>query len=81
MIMFGIVLIAAATLAHIAERADQPEVFGSIPKALWWAIVTLTTTGYGDVVPQTAFGRIIAGFVMISGIGVLALLAGILATG
>lgn len=81
MIMFGIVLIAAATLAHIAERADQPEIFGSIPKALWWAIVTLTTTGYGDVVPQTAFGRIIAGFVMISGIGVLALLAGILATG
>lgn len=81
LIMFGVVLMAAATLAHIAERTQQPEVFGSIPQALWWAVATLTTTGYGDVVPVTAFGRIVAGFVMISGIGVLALLAGILATG
>ncbi len=81
LILFGVVLLAAATLAHIAERAQQPEAFGSIPKALWWAIVTLTTTGYGDVVPQTVFGRIVAGMLMICGIGVLALLAGILATG
>jgi voltage-gated potassium channel len=78
---FGIVLLCTASLAYLLEREAQPEAFGSIPKALWWAIVTLTTTGYGDVVPQTALGRILAGVVMVSGILVFALWAGILATG
>ncbi len=78
---FGIVLLAAASLAYLLERNAQPELFGSIPLALWWAIVTLTTTGYGDVTPVTPSGRILAGFVMVSGILVFALWAGILATG
>jgi voltage-gated potassium channel len=78
---FGIVLLAAASLAYLLERHAQPELFGSIPQALWWAIVTLTTTGYGDVTPITPLGRILAGFVMVSGILVFALWAGILATG
>ncbi len=78
---FGIVLLAAASLAYLLERNAQPELFGSIPQALWWAIVTLTTTGYGDVTPITPLGRILAGFVMVSGILVFALWAGILATG
>ncbi len=55
--------------------------FGSIPSALWWAIVTLTTTGYGDEVPATALGRILAGTVMLGGIALFALWAGILASG
>ena len=63
------------------ERTAQPDVFGSIPAALWWAIVTMTTTGYGDVIPQTLLGRMLAGLVMVSGILVFALWAGILATG
>jgi voltage-gated potassium channel len=78
---FGILLLLAASLAYLLERSSQPEVFGTIPAALWWAIVTMTTTGYGDVVPQTLLGRMLAGFVMVSGIGVIALWAGILATG
>lgn len=78
---FGIVLLAAASLAYLIERNAQPQLFGSIPAALWWAIVTLTTTGYGDVTPITPLGRILAGIVMISGILVFALWAGILATG
>src|SRR5271170_883293 len=78
---FGIVLLAAASLAYLLERDAQPELFGSIPLALWWAIVTLTTTGYGDVTPITPLGRILAGFVMFAGILVFALWAGILATG
>jgi voltage-gated potassium channel len=78
---FGIVLLAAASLAYLLERNAQPELFGSIPQALWWAIVTLTTTGYGDVTPITPLGRILAGFVMVAGILVFALWAGILATG
>jgi voltage-gated potassium channel len=78
---FCIVLLLAASLAYLLERRVQPEVFGSIPAALWWAIVTLTTTGYRDVIPQTAPGRVLAGTVMVSGIIVFALWAGILATG
>jgi voltage-gated potassium channel len=77
---FVIVLLAAASLEYLFERTSDPNSFGSIPKSLWWAIVTLTTTGYGDVVPQTLPGRILAGLVMISGILVFALWAGILAT-
>lgn len=78
---FCIVLLLAASLAYLLERNAQPDVFGSIPAALWWAIVTLTTTGYGDVTPVTPLGRMLGGFVMISGILVFALWAGILATG
>jgi len=76
-----IVLLVAGSLAYLLERNAQPEFFGSIPAALWWAIVTLTTTGYGDAVPHTVAGRMLAGLVMVSGILVFALWAGILATG
>jgi voltage-gated potassium channel len=76
---FLLVLLMAATFAHLAERGAQPDAFGSIPAALWWAVVTLTTTGYGDVVPMTPLGRVIGGMVMICGIGTFAFLAGILA--
>ena len=79
--LFVIVLFSSATVAHWLEGEEQPEHFGSIPAALWWASVTLTTTGYGDVVPHSALGRMLGGIVMLCGISVLALLAGILATG
>ena len=81
LIIFLIVLILAAVALHLLERASQPDRFGSIPLSLWWAVTTLTTTGYGDAVPQTALGRLIAGIVMISGLGVFGLWTGILATG
>ena len=78
---FAIVLLTAASIAHLLERDANPAVFGSIPAALWWAIVTLTTTGYGDVVPTTVAGRALGGTVMIGGILVFALWSGILANG
>jgi voltage-gated potassium channel len=81
MSVFGIILFLAALMAYILERGAQPEAFGSIPRAMWWAITTLTTTGYGDAIPLSAAGRIVAGVVMMCGIGVFALWAGILATG
>jgi voltage-gated potassium channel len=81
LLAFCIVLLASACLAYLIERGSQPQVFSSIPAALWWAIVTLTTTGYGDVTPLTPLGRMLAGIVMVSGILVFALWAGILATG
>ena len=79
--LFAIVLFSSATVAHWLEAATQPEHFGSIPASLWWAVVTLTTTGYGDAVPLSPIGRMLGGLVMLCGISVLALLAGILATG
>ena len=80
-VIFVMVLIVAATAVHLMERDGQPKLFGNLPDALWWAVVTLTTTGYGDVVPQTVGGKMIGSVVMVSGILVLALMTGILATG
>lgn len=81
LIVFAILLMAAATAAHMFERLAQPKAFGDLPNAMWWAVVTLTTTGYGDVVPVTVGGRFIGSLLMISGIAVLALMTGVLATG
>lgn len=79
--IFLLVLLVASTLVYLAERDEQPDVFGSVPAALWWAVTTLTTTGYGDVVPHTPFGRLVASAVMICGVGIFGLWTGILATG
>ena len=79
--LLGVVLFAVALAAYVIERGIQPEKFGSIPLAMWWAVVTLSTTGYGDAIPQSFAGRVLAGAVMMSGIGIFALWAGILATG
>ena len=78
-ILFGLVLVAAAAM-HLAEHQAQPDKFGSIPDAMWWAVVTLTTVGYGDVVPVTLAGRIIAGFTMLMGLMMIALPIGIVST-
>jgi voltage-gated potassium channel len=80
-VIFLIVLVLSAVALYVLERAGQPERFGSLPQALWWAVTTLTTTGYGDAVPETFLGRVIAGLVMICGLGVFGLWTGILATG
>jgi voltage-gated potassium channel len=81
LLLFGIVLTGGAVLAFLAEHQAQPTVFTSVGTSLWWAITTLTTTGYGDMTPVTFFGRIVGGAVMIGGLGTISLLAGILATG
>jgi voltage-gated potassium channel len=79
--IFLIILLLAAVALHVVEGAAQPKQFGTLPRSLWWAVTTLTTTGYGDAVPETLLGRTIAGLVMICGLGVFGLLTGILATG
>ena len=63
------------------ENPHQPEIFSSIPASFYWAIVTLTTVGYGDVTPVTELGRILAGSFAMLGIGLFALPASILASG
>jgi voltage-gated potassium channel len=78
-ITLGIALVAA-TLMHLAEGHVQPDKLGTIPEALWWAIVTLGTIGYGDVVPVTALGKLIASGTIVLGLVVIALPVGIIAT-
>lgn len=70
----------AATGIYLFERYAQPELFGSIPACMWWALVTLTTVGYGDMAPITIGGKIFGVLVMISGVGVAAMPAGIFAS-
>ena len=84
LIVFGttamIMLFVAAAGIYQFEHKAQPEAFGSIPESLWWAIVTLTTVGYGDVYPITPMGRIFTGFIMIIGLGVVAGFTGVIAS-
>jgi voltage-gated potassium channel len=80
-IVFFIVLFTAAVAMHLAERDIQPNAFGTLPESLYWAVTTLSTTGYGDVVPVSHIGRLIAGLVMISGLAVFGLWTGIIANG
>ena len=79
--IFLMVLFLSSVGVYYLERDAQPGAFGSVPAALWWAVATLTTTGYGDVVPITPLGRFVAALVMICGLGVFGLWTGILATG
>lgn len=81
MFVMSILILLAASGIYVVERDVQPEAFGSIPAALWWATVTLTTVGYGDVIPLTAVGRVFAMLLMLTGVGLAALPAGILASG
>jgi voltage-gated potassium channel len=81
LVIFLMVLFLASVAVHYLERDAQPVAFGSVPATLWWAVATLTTTGYGDVVPITPLGRLVAAVVMICGLGVFGLWTGILATG
>lgn len=74
-------LVVSATAMYQAERLVQPDLFGSIPQAMWWAMATLTTVGYGDAVPITAVGRLIGGIVMVFGLGMFALPVAIIASG
>lgn len=71
------ILVVASSVMYIAEHEQQPEAFSSIPAALWWGIMTLTTVGYGDVYPITLLGRLTAAVIAIAGIGLFALPAGI----
>ena len=72
-------LLISATLLHAVEGEVQPEAFGSVPRAMWWAVATLTTVGYGDAVPVTSVGKLIGGATALIGIALIALPSGILA--
>ena len=81
LVIMGGLTVFAASLAYYAEHERQPDTFGSIPQAMWWALATLTTVGYGDAVPVTVAGKLTGALVMLFGLGLFALPIAIIATG
>lgn len=79
--LMALLLVISSSLMYQVEHAAQPESFSSIPATLWWAVETLSTVGYGDVVPATPLGRLLGSVVAILGIGFFALPTGILGSG
>ena len=81
MFVLMVILVIASGLMYFAENDAQPEVFSSIPATMWWGIVTLSTVGYGDAYPVTAFGKVLGAVIALMGVGMFALPAGILGSG
>ena len=81
MIFILFMLVIMSSIMFFAEHEAQPKAFSSIPAAMWWGVSTLTTVGYGDIVPVTSWGKFIGGLFSIIGIGLFALPTGILSSG
>jgi voltage-gated potassium channel len=80
-LVVAVLIVLESALMYVLERDAQPKVFASIPHTMWWAIVTIATVGYGDMYPVTPAGKMFGGAVMVIGIALFAVPAGILATG
>lgn len=77
--LVGVTVLISSSLMYWAEADAQPDKFGSIPRAIWWSIVTLTTVGYGDVYPVTLLGKVCAGIIALTGVMLIAIPTGIFA--
>lgn len=77
----ALLVVVAASLIYVTEHDAQPDKFSSIPASMWWAVVTLTTVGYGDVYPVTLLGKVMAACLAFLGIGMFALPTGIISSG
>ena len=78
--LLALSILITSCLMYFAEHALQPDRLGTIPDAMWWSIVTITTVGYGDVTPISPWGKVIGAFTALSGVFTLALLTGIVAS-
>ena len=81
LVLILFLIIIASSLLYFAEHNAQPTVFSSIPASIWWAVVTITSVGYGDMVPITMLGKVLTGLIALSGLALLALPAGIITAG
>lgn len=77
----SLLITVASHLMYFLEKDAQPETFSSVPATLWWAVITLTTVGYGDVYPITPAGKLLGAIIAVIGVGLVALPASILASG
>ena len=80
-VVLFVVLVLSSGVMYYVEHDAQPDRFSSIPAAMWWSVVTLTTIGYGDVYPITPLGRVLGGVIAVSGVGIVALPTAIIAAG
>ena len=76
-----LLLVISSSTMYFIEHDAQPKAFSSIPESLWWGVMTLTTIGYGDIVPVTTAGRIVTAFIGLLGVGVVALPASLFTAG
>lgn len=76
--IIALTLTMSGSLMYMIESEAQPQAFSSIPAAMWWAVETLTTVGYGDIVPVTVPGKVLGGFISVIGVGTLALFSGLI---
>ena len=81
LVLIIFLIIIASCLLYFAEHLAQPKVFSSIPATIWWAVVTVTSVGYGDMVPITTLGKALTGIIALFGLALLALPAGIITSG
>jgi voltage-gated potassium channel len=81
LVLLVFLIIIASCLLYFAEHIAQPKVFSSIPATFWWAVVTVTSVGYGDMVPVTLIGKALTGIIALFGLALLALPAGIITAG
>lgn len=81
LVLIIFLIIIAACLLYFAEHDAQPLVFSSIPATIWWAVVTVTSVGYGDMIPVTTLGKILTSVITLSGLAIFALPAGIITAG
>jgi voltage-gated potassium channel len=79
--VFLILLLFISSLMYLFEHPVQPDVFSDVPTALWWGVETMTTLGYGDMIPATPIGKLLGGLTAVLGVGMIALPAGIMASG
>jgi voltage-gated potassium channel len=81
LVLICFLIIIASCLLYFAEHNAQPTVFTSIPATFWWSIVTVTSVGYGDMVPITILGKVLTAVITLSGLAIFALPAGIITAG
>jgi voltage-gated potassium channel len=79
LLFLSILVVISSSLMYFVEHSEQPDKFSSIPAAMWWSVMTLTTVGYGDIYPITNMGKLIGALIALIGIGFFALPAGVLA--
>ena len=80
-VVLCLILTLSGSLMYMVEGEAQPEVFDSIPAAMWWAVETVTTVGYGDMVPVTVFGRVLGSVISVVGILTFAMFSGLITVG
>ena len=81
LVLVFFLLIISSCLIYFTEHTAQPEQFSSIPHTFWWSLITLTTVGYGDMIPVTTVGKALTGVILLSGVALFALPAGIITAG